>query len=195
MSTDTTWTPEDLISETTDGIDHGELPDHTSPDAETFETPELDTEEVPAAGSGKTSRGTRTLSRAAVRRVSAKTIDVDQAPSDVTRTAAYLLGVDDDPVSITTALMSAGRSAQTPVNDLRAIADADPMEAGVIAATMDRPRLKAVWGLLGVLGIASSSTLNESDTKAALRVVRGVSEVGEQQHTLIDATLALLRKN
>lgn len=127
---------------------------------------------------GTAAPGSRAAARATtnrlVRRVATKAAEVNAAPASVRGVAATLLGVNDDLVELTTAIMTGGRTTLQPVQDLTRISEADPFEAAVVAGALDNVRRKRVWALLDSLGLATGSELPASSSKAGVTVARTV---------------------
>lgn len=193
MSADTTWTPLSTTSEAEelldDPIDEADLDEVDDADQ--------DVEDIVEAtdGSAKQASRPKQISRAATRRIASKAVEVSKADGAVVAVAAQLLGTSEDVVDVTVAINHADRSVSRPVADLSSIVEADPMEAGIIAATLERSRLRAVWNLLAALGVHNGSALNEADAKAALRVAKAVIDISSDQRALLDDAVALLRRS
>lgn len=132
--------------------DDGEQADVFAPDNEmdaATATPDTGTEEddtddgVDAPAQRKARRG---LDRATVRRVATKMDNLTRAPEERREILTALLGASsNDPVELTIAVMTGSRAAMTPVTDLLAVADSDPLAAGITAMSLERSRMRAVW--------------------------------------------------
>lgn len=134
--------------------------------------------------------------RALIRRVAAKAAEVAEADQQTLGVAVSLLGCGTGLADVTTAIMTAPRAVTAPFADLLSIAEASGAEQGIIAMTMGRPRLRAIWSLLDDLGIPGfHSSIPPSDAKAALAVAAGANTVGEETRRSIEAVKALLRKS
>lgn len=158
-------------------------------DAETSD----DTDKNESTSKGSTSRG---ISRAQIRRIAAKAEDIIDADSRIVDIAAHLVGAPSTGVAdLTTAIMSASRSASQPISDLNAIAEADPMEAGILATALGRPRLKAVWALLAALNAGPKGNMPTADTKAALAAAKAVFALDDIAKAELETVAALLKKN
>lgn len=156
---------------------------------ETEDEPEADAAR-PAAGRTKAQ-----VNRALIRRVANKAADLAAAPASRRDTLAQLLGAEDDLADLTYAVMTADRSALAPVADLNAIAEADPFAAGVVAAALGRPRMKAVWTLLQTLGADIAASVPPSDAKAAMALAPAVHKLPADVRAELAEVVALARKS
>lgn len=161
-------------------------------DADADLTPEQPVAAAPGAAAGAPRNG---MNRAAIRRVASKAQEVSETDERIVGIAAHLLGSGTGLADLTTAIMSAPRSVTAPVNDLNAIAESDPMEAGVNAAAMGRDRIKAVWNLLAALGSGSTAPMPTANAKAAIAVAKAVFALDDSAKSDLSAVSALLRKN
>ena len=155
-------------------------------------------ENTDTAGEGEDTRsGQRpaaTLSKNLVRRIVVKATELTDAPAVQRALLAHLLGTADSVPELTAAVFTAGRSFTTSTADLRSIGDADPMEAGVAALSLPKPRLKAVWALLVVLHQVKG-TPPTADAKAALAVAKAVHAMPKESQSDLDTALALARRS
>lgn len=162
---------------------------------------ELDGEqdESTDAGSGRTRTAAKPASsKAAFRRVAAKALEVDAASGTTRSVAAVLTGSTEDAADLTAAIMTAPRSVTAPLSDLDEVIDAlatRPWEAGVIAASMDRSRLKAVWGLLHALEAVDTPAPPARADKAGLGVVRAANDLGDEQKAELITAADLLKRS
>lgn len=101
------------------------------------------------------------------------------AGDDVIAVAAAISGLEPDPDAIAIAVLTGKVESSSAVTDLADIQAADPDEAGVIAAMLGRPRLKALWTLLHAVGAVEAVEAPTSDVKAALAVARAIRERGD----------------
>lgn len=164
-------------------------------DEDLDEIDEVDDE--PGAGAARPAAG-RTkaqVNRALIRRVANKAADLAAAPASRRDTLAQLLGAEDDLADLTYAVMTADRSALAPVADLNAIAEADPFAAGVVAAALGRPRMKAVWTLLQTLGADIAASVPPSDAKAAMALAPAVHKLPADVRAELAEVVALARKS
>ncbi len=186
--------------------------DVTSEDTEVFDEPGLDDDDQVAdtvgngtvrgdpdtTGEGEDSRSgqrtSATLSKSLVRRIVVKATELTDAPAAQRALLAHLLGTADSVPELTAAVFTAGRSFTTSAVDLRSIGDADPMEAGVAALSLPKPRLKAVWALLVVLHQVKG-TPPTADAKAALAVAKAVHAMPKESQSDLDTALALARRS
>ncbi len=186
--------------------------DVTSEDTEAFDEPGLDDDDPVAdtvgngtvrgdpdtTGESEDSRSgqrtSATLSKSLVRRIVVKATELTDAPAAQRALLAHLLGTADSVPELTAAVFTAGRSFTTSAVDLRSIGDADPMEAGVAALSLPKPRLKAVWALLVVLHQVKG-TPPTADAKAALAVAKAVHAMPKESQSDLDTALALARRS
>lgn len=160
-----------------------------------------ETDRADASGAGSTpggapkSKQSRPSQRPLIRRTVKKTLDVLAADPEVLKLTAAILGhAAEDTEQIVIAILTADRRAVLqPVADLREIRAADQLEMGIYATALGRDRLRDLWALLDLLGRADG-TLPSSDPKAALKVVKSVVEVNDDDMTLIDLADELLKK-
>lgn len=138
---------------------------------------------------------TRGLTKSQVRRIAVKAAAVAEADQSVREVAATLLAVGTGIAELTTAIMTAPRTATQPINDLNLIASSDPMEAGVNATALGRPRLKNVWTLLAALGAGPAGNMPGSDAKAAISVARTALALSADLATHLGDVDDLLKKN
>ncbi len=132
--------------------------------------------------------------RPLVRRTAAKTVEIAAASPAHRRLLAGVLGCSDDVATLTTEVMCAPRGATSVVSDLEEVAGADPMEAGVIVASWERPRSSALWGLLADLG-AVKGNRPPQDAKAAIAMARAALGLSEAEKNSLAGAVALARKN
>ncbi len=177
----------------TDVVDESELLADEPVQENTDTTDTTDT-----AGEGEDTRsGQRpaaTLSKNLVRRIVVKATELTDAPAVQRALLAHLLGTADSVPELTAAVFTAGRSFTTSTADLRSIGDADPMEAGVAALSLPKPRLKAVWSLLVVLRQVKGAPPT-ADAKAALAVAKAVHAMPKESQADLDTALALARRS
>lgn len=155
---------------------------------------ETDTEESdgPAAKSSGSQRG---LSRAQIRRIAAKAQEVAETEERVRSIAGSLVSSGTGIAELTTAIMAADRSVSQPIGDLTMIAESEPMEAGINAAALGRPRLKNVWALLAALDAGPKGNMPSADAKAALAVTKAIFALDEIAKAELASVVALLKKN
>jgi len=179
---------EDVTSEDTEVVDEPGLTDDDPVDEHTDNGTAGESEDT---RSGQ--RAAATLSKGLVRRIVVKATELTDAPAAQRALLAHLLGTADSVPELTAAVFTAGRSFTTSAVDLRSIGDADPMEAGVTALSLPKPRLKAVWALLVVLHQVKG-TPPASDAKAALAVAKAVHAMPKESQSDLDTALALARR-
>ncbi len=186
---------EDVASDDTEVVDEPGLTDD-DPAAEHTDNGTV-RGDPDTAGEGEDTRsGQRaaaTLNKGLVRRIVVKATELTDAPAAQRALLAHLLGTADSVPELTAAVFTAGRSFTTSAVDLRSIGDADPMEAGVTALSLPKPRLKAVWALLVVLHQVKG-TPPTSEAKAALAVAKAVHAMPKDSQSDLDTALALARR-
>lgn len=134
-------------------------------------------------------------SKAAVRRVGAKLLQLQGADDEDVLVLASLYGVDADPLEVTVAVMTTDRSALSAVRDLNDIAEAeDPFEAMQRALEKGRHRMKAVHGLLAALSAATVQSLNGNDAKAGAALARDVLALPNEAKGSLARVLDLARR-
>lgn len=145
------------------------------------------------AGRGK---GGRSMSRAQIRRVAAKAQEVAEADDVTRRAAANLVGSGPGISELTTAIMAADRGSAQAISDLTQIAEMDdPMEAGVHATALERPRLRAVWSLLAALGAGPVGNIPNADVKAALTVAKSAQNLDDEVTAQLESVVELMKKH
>lgn len=115
-----------------------------------------------------------TAHKAVIRKTANKAQEIlDADPADVALLRA-VLGVAEGIADLTTAVMTASKADVQVIADAISIMDADPYEAGVVAATLDS-RLRTVWRFFAELGVVASE-MPASEVKAAIALARSVHE-------------------
>lgn len=139
----------------------------------------------------------RTVSnRALIRRVASKAAELVNAPKSRRETLASMLGAGSDLGDLTFAVMTADRGALAPATDLTAIAEAEPFSAGVVAGALGRPRMRAVWALLGTLHVTLPSvSIPPSDAKAAIALAQACHTLASPARDELAKVVALARKS
>ena len=139
-------------------------------------------------------RSTEPTDHTLVKRVAQKAQDLAGAAEEERSLLAFLLGTETSIGELTVAVFNSSRSSWTVVADLNSVADADPVEAGVIAATLGRPRMKAVWGLLAELGAAQAG-MPAIDVKAAVGIAKAAAALLSTDRERVEAAVALGRRS
>lgn len=155
------------------------------------------------AGSGDGATGSaaqaaavrRGLNRGAIRRIAAKAEEVTKTKERIVEIAASLLGCGTGLAEITTAIMAAPRTAQSPIADLKIVAEADAMEAATFAAGMGRDRVKAMWSLLAALGAGPNGNMPSALPKASIALAKSIFALDDIAKAEIEAVSTLLKKN
>lgn len=112
---------------------------------------------------------------------------------------ASMLGVSDTEVaSLVAAILVPTRAGgPTADRDLLELADADPLEAGVLATQLaaDRPRFRAAWLLAHALGVIRSAALPSTPAaKAGLTFARAAQSMSQDSRDRLAAAQALLTR-
>lgn len=170
----------DELETATDADEHDEDGDEDAPER---------------AGASRARAVRRGVTRSDARRIIAKYLQLDTADEADLELLGTLYGVKADPTDLTVAVMTGSRAHLGSVNDLRAIADADPFEAAIVAASLTPPELKGVHALLVALGGASTKELpGGAVTKAAGRVARDVHGLDAGARARLDKVLGLTKR-
>lgn len=168
--------------------------DEEATEVEEYDEPDTEADDTEASTGG--SRASKGSNRALIRRVVNKAEEVINADARTRSVASHLLGCSDDMASLVTAIMTAERGVTRVVNDLNLIAESNPFEASVHAGALGRDRMKKVWSLLGVLGLASDSDLPTANSKAAIALAQTIHTVNlDEVHSEIETVTALLKKS
>jgi hypothetical protein len=166
------------MSDPTDPLDPDDPSDEPVTDA-ADEAPEpagADSSEPASASKGRSQGSKGRSDKALIRRTIAKTIEVNTLSADAANLLADALGCDGDVASLTLAVMTTGRAQLAPISALLEMASMDPLEAGVVAAGMDRPDLRRVWSVLAAMGRVPA-TMPGADAKAALALAKVVVDL------------------
>lgn len=139
----------------------------------------------PARSSGLTAA----QARKAVR-VVANLRDADEQTVDVAAAISGAAGVDRDELAV--AVLTGKVKTTRALSDLSKIADADLMEAAVVAGMLPKPRLKDTWELLRATGSALPIDLPDADVKAAIAVARAVHDRDVDQVEALERAAGLL---
>lgn len=130
--------------------------------------------------------------RALVRRAAEKAVEISGANPHHRTMLAKLLGIDDDDVVAIT-VAAVGGSTVAVADDLFSLTDADPMEAGIMAAELaaDKSRAKALWTLL-VSVKAAKGEMPVGSGRAGLAMARAAKGLDKGVREEINSALALL---
>lgn len=147
--------------------------DNDEPDTdEDNDEPDTDTGGDPSRRARATARR-RSADKNLIRRAAVKVLELTNADPDDRRLLAAVLGVDDDPVQLTVAVLSADRNALTGIQEILDLADTNPIERGVVLMSLGRPKMRAIWQMytdLGVDGI--DGNIPGVDAKAAMALAK-----------------------
>lgn len=180
-----------------DQVDHGDFDQYQDQAEEQDQTEEqIEAEEGGDEGTSKsskakTSRKRTGPDRALIRRVATKSVELAEADRDDVALLATLLGAGTEQVDLTVAVMTAPRGATSALSDVKDLAGADGAERAVLAMTMGKPRMKALWAVLEHLDAVNGS-LPASDAKAALALAE--VELGEAALARLDRVADLAKR-
>lgn len=171
----------------------GEEPAAETTPETTPETTEGDLDDDGASPARGGARGV--LTRAQVRRILVKAEELEKVEPRVRAIAAGILGCQDTVVELTSVIMTGDTRSLTQVaSDLENVRTLAEMEAGLVVATLSKPRFRALWTLAAATG-AELGKIPASDVKAALKLATAVRELDEIAVGEIESATALLRKN
>lgn len=188
----TCMTDVDFESETSDLDEPDPFAEYSGEEASADTAPEdagtNDSSEDGEDESGLTDRQRRSL----IRRVASRAEALADAPADHRNLLAELLNCRPEIAALTAAAMLSSRSDFAPVSTITSISDADPLEAGVLAADLDRADVKACWSLLETLG-AVDEKLPGNEMKAALALAKAVTSLDPDTIRTLDDVVSLGR--
>lgn len=170
-------------------------------DEDSSEAPENSTEpQTPARGAARRSARPRAagLTRAAVKRVLAKSEQVASASPESRALAASLLSVSDDPAEITIAILTSARGAGSAITDVIELAEqakVDVTDALVEIASKPKDRFRAVHALLVQLSSEVPATLPPSETKAAAVLAKAAAKIDVVDLASLSEVTDLLRRS
>lgn len=139
-----------------------------------------------------TARRRSNLTRAQVRRIVSKTLEVQAAPEDIRALVAAALGVDDELNDLVPAIVSSNKQSIAVFSEINEISAADPMEAVVLAASHDRDRLRAMHRVLQQVGAADVATLSPADVKAGMTIAKAAQSLNYEQVSCLTGAAALV---
>ena len=98
----------------------------------------------------------------------------------------------DETIALTVAVVTSAPDSAS--QDLLALADADPMEAGLMAAELgaDKTRVKALWNLLSELKAVDGEPAREA-AKVGLAMARAAQKLDKSVRVDLTAALALVK--
>ncbi|MCL6423674.1 hypothetical protein Bequi_09790 [Brachybacterium sp. JHP9] len=171
------------------------------PDDETEEGDEDASDESSPSAGKRTKRtsartgGALTLGQArrALRTVETLRTAPDKAIGLAVALSGTRVGVEDSPRErLATQILTGRAQAGTALRDVREIAEADAMEAGVVAGLMGRQRLRPVWDLLHLAGCDIPAEPPAADSKLAITVAREAHSLTEDTTELIEDAVRIL---
>lgn len=152
-------------------------------DRDDAEDSEDEAREASGSGAKRTGGKKRSNDRSLIRRVAAKTVELADANERQRGVLASLVGgKSDDIVALTTAVMTAERSALAPLNSLVQVLDTDGEldQAITVMGLASEGKLKDVWAVLVATGSVTGS-LPTNDTKATKHVVEQLRVLDRDQ--------------
>lgn len=152
-------------------------------------------EETAAVLADPSNKAKPSNNKALIRRVALKAQELLDAPTKHIAVAAHLLGSSVELPDLTTAIMTAPRSALNPLLDVKELGTMSPLEAGINVVAMGRPRIRGVWGLLASAGVVSKASLPAADAKAAMAIVTAVDGLNDDALATFEGAAQLLRKS
>lgn len=143
---------------------------------------------------GKGSRAqNQARERALIRKAFARSAEFEATDPQLVRIASIVLGAGHSVQDLVVSALTATKSDLQVLADAVAIMDADPVEAGVVAATLDS-RLRQVWRIFAELGVVSAD-VPASDVKAAIALAKAVHSIDQTEPRRILARVGeLLRR-
>jgi hypothetical protein len=165
----------------------GDLPADIDDDVDELDDDETDDADT-TPGAPQRRKVKTGLSKVVVRKIVAKTFEVETAPPATREMTAAALNVANDTTDLVAAIFTNSKNASAVFDDINEIVEADLMEVAIIAGALGRERMKSVWKLLTALG-AASSALHTSDAKAGLAIAKATKSLTDQQTSaLADAS-------
>ena len=144
--------------------------------------------------SGRQPRGKRNNTRALVRRVAAKYEELATASPEHLELLSTALGITNNTIDLTAAVISGSRSGIAPLTDVLALSEpADPYDLIVAAMSLGRNRIKCVWGILAQFGLVTGAAPS-SDPKAGVAIAKAIGSIGADVIDEITAVVALAKK-
>jgi hypothetical protein len=132
--------------------------------------------------------------RTLIRRTVTKMVELSETDPVLLGRLSAIVGSTGSLADLVVAVMTATSKDTQPVTDARAILDADPFEAGVVATALGRVRLRQVWRFFVELGVVKGEA-PASEPKAAIALVRALAASDtDRVRSDIEQALALLKK-
>lgn len=142
--------------------------------------------------------GSKPNNRAQFRRVAQKALDVHAATETARTLAASVLGCPSTPADLAAYIMTAPRQSTSPLADIAQVAEEiakNPLMAGIIPASWEMPRVRAVWAVLHGLGAVTTASAPASSAKAAGLILPAVAGFSEEDQTELAHAAELLKRS
>lgn len=124
----------------------------------------------------------------------AKVLELLEAESSDVNLLSVVLGITNASIGdVAVAVMTAKRADYSSLSDLKTIHAADPMEAGIIAVSLQRGALRGLWTVLASLDLVVS-TLPASDAKAGMAVAKAIHTIDQNVLARVERVLFLARR-
>lgn len=133
--------------------------------------------------------------RRTIRRVAAKALAFQKAPSAVRTLAAQVLATNDDPLDMTVAVFASNNPSSV-ISDLLSVADQDdPFDAMATAAVLaDKNRIAAPWQLALSLKLTLPDRPPATDAKAGSAFARAVVSLDAASRQRLTDVAELLKR-
>lgn len=173
-----------------------DLAPDTSGNSEPIEEAHQPDDATDAPGAAKTSTPRAGgVDRRTIRRVAAKTLAFQKAPSAVRKLAAQVLGTDEDPLEMTVAVFT-GANPSSVISDLLSVANQDdPFDAMATAAVLaDKNRITGPWQLALALKLTLPDRPPAAGAKAGAAFARAVVALDAASRQRLTDVAELLKR-
>lgn len=135
-------------------------------------------------------RAPSALNPAMVRRVAEKTVDVSSANADVVEATAKVLGVDNDPVEVSVAILAGTEkfSAMSIIDKVRST-DSE-LEGGLEINALTRGQVTTTWSAARALGAGLDKNPPANEMKAVIALTQKIRGIADG--SLIEQVAALI---
>lgn len=123
-------------------------------------------------------RARKGISRAMVRRIAAKTMQIHEMSDQDRALLAVIVGGEADPVGLATTIMTASRGAFPVIDDIQTVSsEGSEAERAIALMVMDSARLKTMWQVAHAASPdAVVKTIPRSQAKACLALASALSD-------------------
>lgn len=175
-----------------------EVPAPVEAEEETeIETETDDAGEAESKGA-KPKAGAKGISRAQVRRIAAKTVEVLDADEATRTVVSALVGSSTDAVELTSSIMVAPRTAKAPLNDIDELAqlikDNEQFRAAISAGALAPAQRKAMWTALVAVN-ATTGTMPADTQKAVLELLKAITGLDADAQGTLEAAAELIKRS